>query len=93
MEEKNKLTKELAKEIEFPYWYNTRANKDYVDIRIQINKNVLQFIVHKSRVRNSSARIFILWITIPSILLLMISILFFKGSSTLSLSISWIYLL
>ena len=73
------IDEELAKEIEFPYWYNTRANKDYVDIRIQINKNVLQFIVHKSRVRNSSARIFILWITIPSILLLMISILFLRN--------------
>ena len=73
------MDEELAKEIEFPYWYNTRANKDYVDIRIQINKNVLQFIVHKSRVRNSSARIFILWITIPSILLLMISILFLRN--------------
>ena len=73
------MDEELAKEIEFPYWYNTRANKDYVDIRIQINKNVLQFIVHKSRVRNSSARIFILWIIIPSILLLMISILFLRN--------------
>ena len=73
------MDEELAKEIEFPYWYNTRANKDYVDIRIQINKNVLQFIVHKYRVRNSSARIFILWITIPSILLLMISILFLRN--------------
>ena len=73
------MDEELAKEIKFPYWYNTRANKDYVDIRIQINKNVLQFIVHKSRVRNSSARIFILWITIPSILLLMISILFLRN--------------
>ena len=73
------MDEELAKEIKFPYWYNTRANKDYVDIRIQINKNVLQFIVHKSRVRNSSARIFILWIIIPSILLLMISILFLRN--------------
>lgn len=73
------MDEELAKEIKFPYWYNTRANKDYVDIRIQINKNVLQFIVLKSRVRNSSARIFILWITIPSILLLMISILFLRN--------------
>ena len=73
------MDEELAKEIKFPYWYNARANKDYVDIRIQINKNVLQFIVHKSRVRNSSARIFILWITIPSILLLMISILFLRN--------------
>src|SRR6056300_670910 len=73
------MDEELAKEIEFPYWYNTRANKEYVDIRIKINKNVLQFIVHKSRVRNSSARIFILWITIPSILLLMISILFLRN--------------
>ena len=73
------MDEELTKEIKFPYWYNTRANKDYVDIRIQINKNVLQFIVHKSRVRNSSARIFILWITIPSILLLMISILFLRN--------------
>jgi len=50
-----------------------------VDIRISTNKDVIQFIVLKSRIRNSSARIFILWITIPSFFLLLISILFLRN--------------
>ena len=73
------MDEELVKEIKFPYWYNTRIEKDYVDIRVQLNQNILQFIVLKSRIRNSSARIFILWIIIPPLLLLMISVLFLRN--------------
>lgn len=73
------LDEQLASQINAPFWYNTKNSNDFVDIRVSTNKTILQFIVEKSRIRNSSARIFILWITIPSILLLLISILFLRN--------------
>ncbi len=73
------LDEQLASQINTPFWYDTKNSKDFVDIRVSTNKTILQFIVEKSRIRNSSARIFILWITIPSILFLLISILFLRN--------------
>jgi two-component system osmolarity sensor histidine kinase EnvZ len=73
------LDDELKRELKYPFWYDTKSRSDVVDIRVSTNKTVLQFIVQKSRIRNSSARIFILWITIPSIILLLISILFLRN--------------
>ena len=73
------LDEQLASQINAPFWYDTKNSDDFVDIRVSTNKTILQFIVEKSRIRNSSARIFILWITIPSILLLLISILFLRN--------------
>jgi len=73
------LDEQLASQINAPFWYDTKSSNDFVDIRVSTNKTILQFIVEKSRIRNSSARIFILWITIPSILLLLISILFLRN--------------
>ena len=68
------LDEELSREIKAPFWYDTKKNTDTVDIRVSTNKTVLQFVVKKSRIINSSARIFILWITIPSIILLIIQL-------------------
>ena len=73
------LEERLSKDLRVPFWYDTKSKKDVVDIRISTNKDVIQFIVLKSRIRNSSARIFILWITIPSFFLLLISILFLRN--------------
>jgi two-component system osmolarity sensor histidine kinase EnvZ len=73
------LDEQLASQINAPFWYDTKNSNDFVDIRVSTNKTILQFIVEKSRIRNSSARIFILWITIPSILFLLISILFLRN--------------
>jgi two-component system osmolarity sensor histidine kinase EnvZ len=73
------LEEELGKGLRVPFWYDTRSKTDVVDIRISTNKDIIQFIVLKSRIRNSSARIFGLWITIPSLFLLLISVLFLRN--------------
>ena len=73
------IDEELERELRYPFWYDTKSRTDVVDIRVSTNKTILQFIVEKSRIRNSSARIFILWITIPSLILLFISILFLRN--------------
>ena len=73
------IDEELSRELKYPFWFDTKSRTDVVDIRVSTNKTILKFIVEKSRIRNSSARIFILWITIPSIILLIISILFLRN--------------
>ena len=61
------------------YWFNTRSDKDNVEIQVKVKNDILSFIVPKSRIRNSSGRIFILWITVPGIILLLISVLFLRN--------------
>lgn len=73
------LEEELNKGLRVPFWFDTRSRTDIVDIRISINKDIIQFIVLKSKIRNSSARIFGLWITIPSLFLLLVSVLFLRN--------------
>ena len=41
------------------YWFNTRSDKDNVEIQVKVKNDILSFIVPKSRIRNSSGRIFI----------------------------------
>ena len=73
------MNKQFKQNIKTPYWFNTRLDKDNVEVQLKIQKDVIVFIVPKSRIRNSSGRIFILWIMVPGIILLLISILFLRN--------------
>ena len=63
------------------YWFNTVAYKEVVDLRIKFNDGVLQIFFPKERVQTSSIRIFVLWITLPAILLIFIAIIFLKNQT------------
>ena len=52
------------------YWFNTSKFKNAVEIKIKSNKEVLEFLVPKEMVSASSVRLFVLWTTLPSILLI-----------------------
>ena len=71
------INEQLKEKVKIQYWFNTRSDKDNVEIQVKIKNDILSFIVPKSRIRNSSGRIFILWITVPGIILLLISVIFF----------------
>tara|TARA_Y100000741_G_scaffold220124_1_gene167766 strand:+ start:154 stop:1470 length:1317 start_codon:yes stop_codon:yes gene_type:complete len=63
------------------YWFNTIAYKEVVDLRIKFNDGVLQIFFPKERIQTSSIRIFVLWITLPAILLIFIAIIFLKNQT------------
>ncbi len=63
------------------YWFNTVNYLDIVEIRIRSGNKNLQFFFPKERVATSSVRLFVLWITLPSILLILIAILFLKNQT------------
>ena len=63
------------------YWFNTVSYKEVVDLRIKFRDGVLQIFFPKERIQASSIRLFILWITLPTILLIAIAIIFLKNQT------------
>ena len=63
------------------YWFNTVNYLDIVEVRIRSGNKNLQFFFPKERIATSSVRLFVLWITLPSIILILIAILFLKNQT------------
>ena len=63
------------------YWFDTTAYKDIVEIKINSNDKVIQILFPKEKIAPSSVRLFILWITLPSFLLISIAIIFLKNQT------------
>jgi two-component system, OmpR family, osmolarity sensor histidine kinase EnvZ len=63
------------------YWFNTSKFKNAVEIKIKSNEEVIEFLVPKEMISTSSVRLFVLWTTLPSILLLIIALIFLKNQT------------
>jgi len=63
------------------YWFNTHKYKEAVEIKIRAGNDVISFLVPKDKIRTSSVRIFILWLILPSIILILIAIVFLKNQT------------
>ena len=64
------------------YWFNTSKFKNAVEIKIKLEKNeVIEFLVPKEMISASSVRLFVLWTTLPSIVLILIALVFLKNQT------------
>ncbi len=63
------------------YWFSTTNYKELIDIRIRYQNGYFKFLVPRDRVTSSSARIFALWITVPAIIMVVISLIFLKNQT------------
>ena len=63
------------------YWFNTSKFKNAVEIKIRSGNDVIEFLVPKEMVSASSVRLFVLWTTLPSLVLLMIALIFLKNQT------------
>ena len=63
------------------YWFDTVAYEDVVEIRVNSNGKIIQILFPKEKIAPSSVRLFILWITLPSFLLISIAIIFLKNQT------------
>jgi len=63
------------------YWFNTSKFKNAVEIKIRSGKNVIEFLVPKEMVSASSVRLFVLWTTLPSLVLIIIALIFLKNQT------------
>ena len=55
------------------FWFDSTNYKELIDLRIKYKDGYFKFLVPKDRVASSSARIFALWITVPAIIMVIIS--------------------
>jgi len=63
------------------YWFNTSKFKNAVEIKIKIDNEVIEFLVPKEMISASSVRLFVLWTTLPSIVLVLIALIFLKNQT------------
>ncbi len=63
------------------YWFDTTSYKELIELRIKYKDGYFRFLVPKDRVTSSSARIFALWITVPAIIMVIISLIFLKNQT------------
>ena len=60
------------------YWFSTSKFKNAVEIKIKSENEIIEFLIPKDMVATSSVRLFVLWTTLPSIVLIIIAIIFLK---------------
>ncbi len=63
------------------YWFDTVTYIDLVDLRIKSEKNIIQIFFSKDKIAPSSVRIFVLWLTLPSLILILIALIFLKNQT------------
>ena len=63
------------------YWFTTSKYKDAVEVKIKNKNEIIRFVFPKDKIKNSSIRLFLLWITLPSMILIFIAIIFLKNQT------------
>ncbi len=63
------------------YWFNTTKYKEVVEVRVRSDDQTIQFFFPREKIATSSFRLFLLWITLPSFVLIFIAIIFLKNQT------------
>ena len=63
------------------YWFDTVTYIDLVDLRIKSEERIIQIFFSKDKVAPSSVRKFVLWLTLPSLILILIALIFLKNQT------------
>ena len=63
------------------YWFNTSKFKNAVEIKIRSGNDVVEFLIPKEMVSASSVRLFVLWTTLPSLVLIIVALIFLKNQT------------
>jgi two-component system osmolarity sensor histidine kinase EnvZ len=82
------IKEEFTKKLIDPFWHNVRFDSDYVQVFILSNNQVIEFLIPKSNIRSKSGRVFALWIIIPSLIFLLISLMFLRNQLKPIISLS-----
>jgi len=63
------------------YWFDTIKYGDVVEVKVRSNDKIIQILFPRERIAPSSVRLFAFWITLPSLLLISIAIIFLKNQT------------
>ena len=73
------LSEELRKQIARPFWIDTVGKSALVEIRIQLDKNVMRVFARRNAAYASNSEILLLWMVGPSAVLLFVAIMFLRN--------------
>ena len=73
------LSREITKQIGKPFWIDTVGRSNLVEIRIQLDNNLLRVFARRSQTYASNSLIFISWMVGTSLVLLAIAIIFLRN--------------
>ncbi|MCM2438340.1 HAMP domain-containing histidine kinase [Agrobacterium vitis] len=73
------LSDELRNQIKRPFWIDTVGDSPLIEIRIQLNGEVLRIFARRNQAYASNTHIFLLWMFGTSLVLIVIATLFLRG--------------
>ncbi|MBR0554938.1 HAMP domain-containing protein [Ciceribacter sp. L1K23] len=73
------LTSEITRQIGRPFWIDTVGNSRLLEIRIQLEGEILRVFVNRNRAYAANSHIFIVWMVGTSLVLIIMSTLFLRG--------------
>jgi two-component system, OmpR family, osmolarity sensor histidine kinase EnvZ len=75
------LERALAERLDAPFWFDTVRYPAYVDIRVQTPQGVLRVLAPRDRAFATQGHIFVLWMSLATLLLTAVSILFIRNQT------------
>ena len=76
------LRREMKSVFQNNYWFDTVTYIDLVDLKIKSNNEIIQSFFSENC--SFLCRVFVLWLIVPSLLLILIAIIFKKSNETIS---------
>ena len=73
------MQRALSERIDQPFWFDTTRYPAYVDIRVAVNGGVMRILAPRDRAFATQGHIFVLWMTVATVLLTALSILFIRN--------------
>ena len=73
------LSEELRKQIARPYWIDTVGKSSQVEIRIQLDSNIMRVFARRNAAYASNSEIFLIWMVGTSVVLLAVAIIFLRN--------------
>lgn len=73
------MERALAARLDSPFWFDTTRYPAYVDIRVKVPQGVLRVLAPRDRAIATQGHIFVLWMTVATLILTAISILFIRN--------------
>jgi two-component system osmolarity sensor histidine kinase EnvZ len=69
----------LQERLDDPFWFDTSRYPAYVDIRVQVPGGVLRILAPRDRAFATQGHIFVLWLTVATVLLTAVALLFIRN--------------
>jgi len=73
------LARALQERLDDPFWFDTTRYPAYVDVRVAVPGGVLRILAPRDRAFATQGHIFVLWLTVTTVLLTTVALLFIRN--------------